>query len=208
MSAAMSGTQRRAGARRAAAVAVLASAGLVGGSLTAVAAAHPAAQDLSTETTVNTEGIRAADSDPAARPLPAAHSIPVATAIAAGTDGLDPRLSSAYNAAAAEAYANGVSLWITSGYRTPAEQESLWEDGLQTYGSPEAARRWVLPPNESTHVTGQAIDVGPREGAQWLEDNGSHWGLCRMYDNEWWHFELATYPDGPCPARLPDASQR
>ncbi|MFE4462330.1 D-alanyl-D-alanine carboxypeptidase family protein, partial [Nocardia tengchongensis] len=94
------------------------------------------------------------------------------------------------------------------GYRTPAEQEALWEDGLQTYGSPEAARRWVLPPSESTHVTGQAIDVGPREGAQWLEDNGSHWGLCRMYDNEWWHFELATAPDTACPLRLPDASDR
>ncbi|WP_040808211.1 M15 family metallopeptidase [Nocardia concava] len=140
--------------------------------------------------------------------FPVAQSISVATAIASGTDGLDPRLSAAYNAAAAEAYANGISLWITSGYRTPAEQEALWEDGLQTYGSPEAARRWVLPPNESTHVTGQAIDVGPREGAQWLEDNGPHWGLCRMYDNEWWHFELATAPDTPCPTRLPDASLR
>lgn len=199
VSAEISATQRRPGARRAAAVAVLASAGLVGGSLTAVAAARPAARDLSAEATVNTEDAPATNS---------AHSIPVATAIAAGTDGLEPRLSAAYNAAAAEAYANGVSLWITSGYRTPAEQESLWEDGLATYGSPEAARRWVLPPNESTHVTGQAIDVGPREGAQWLEDNGSHWGLCRMYDNEWWHFELATSPDGPCPARLPDASLR
>ncbi|WP_433561103.1 M15 family metallopeptidase [Nocardia sp. CA-151230] len=114
----------------------------------------------------------------------------------------------AYNAAATEAHDAGVSLWITSGYRTPAEQEALWEDGLQTYGSPEAARRWVLPPDESTHVTGEAIDVGPREGAQWLEDNGSHWGLCRMYDNEWWHYELATTPDGPCPSRLPDAGDR
>ncbi|MEU6580331.1 D-alanyl-D-alanine carboxypeptidase family protein [Nocardia sp. NPDC046763] len=139
---------------------------------------------------------------------PAVTSGPIATPVASETDGLDPRLATAYNAAATEAHNAGVSLWITSGYRTPAEQEALWEGGLQTYGSPEAARRWVLPPNESTHVTGEAIDVGPREGAQWLEDNGSHWGLCRMYDNEWWHYELATTPDGPCPARLPDASDR
>lgn len=178
--------RRQPGTRRAAALAVLASAGLMGGSLTA---AHAAAQQLS-------------DTAPAAAGLPAGR------AIAAGTDGLDPNLSAAYNAAATEAHNAGVPLSITSGYRTPAEQEALWEDGLQTYGSPEAARRWVLPPNESTHVTGQAIDVGPREGAQWLEDHGSHWGLCRMYDNEWWHFELATTPDGPCPARLPDASDR
>ncbi|MTE14441.1 M15 family metallopeptidase [Nocardia aurantiaca] len=177
------------GTRRAAAVAVLASAGLVGGSLAVVSAAQAAAQQLS-DSTRNGEGV------------------PTAKAIAAGTDGLDPHLAAAYSAAADEAHNAGVSLWITSGYRTPAEQEALWEDGLQTYGSPDAARRWVLPPNESTHVTGRAIDVGPQEGAAWLEANGNHWGLCRMYDNEWWHFELATAPDAPCPARLPDASDR
>lgn len=184
---------RHAGSRRVAAWAVLASAGLAGGSL---AAAHPARADLAPATTagpdsaVNGEGV------------------PTAKAIAAGTEGLDPRLAAAYSAAASQAYTEGVSLSITSGYRTPAEQESLWEDGINTYGSPEAARRWVLPPGESTHVTGQAIDVGPQEGAAWLEDRGNHWGLCRMYDNEWWHFELATVPDGSCPARLPDASMR
>ncbi|WP_407939575.1 M15 family metallopeptidase [Nocardia terrae] len=168
-------------------MAVLAGAGLVGGSFSAVTVA---AQDISPDVSLTAAGA------------------PAAKSIAAGTDGLDPSLAAAYNSAAAEAHAQGVSLSITSGYRTPAEQEALWEDGLQTYGSPEAARRWVLPPSESTHVTGQAIDVGPREGAQWLEDNGNHWGLCRMYDNEWWHFELATAPDAPCPARLPDASDR
>ncbi|MET8423230.1 M15 family metallopeptidase [Nocardia sp. NPDC004860] len=181
-----SARRRPPGTRRAAAVAVLAGAGLMGGSLTA---AHAAAHQLSDA-------------------APTADGLPAAKAVAAGTDGLAPRLAAAYNDAATEAHNAGVSLWITSGYRTPAEQEALWEDGLQTYGSPEAARRWVLPPNESTHVTGEAIDVGPREGAQWLEDNGSHWGLCRMYDNEWWHYELATTPDGPCPSRLPDASDR
>ncbi|MGW4356224.1 M15 family metallopeptidase [Nocardia sp. NPDC004582] len=179
--------RRPAGTRRAAALAVLASAGLVGGSVTVVTATRAAAEQL---------------------PDQAAEGVPSAKAIAAGTEGLDPRLAAAFAAAASDADAVGVTLWITSGYRTPGEQEALWEDGLQTYGSPEAARRWVLPPGESTHVTGQAIDVGPIEGAQWLEANGSHWGLCRMYDNEWWHFELATVPDGPCPARLPDASRR
>lgn len=128
--------------------------------------------------------------------------------VAAETDGLDPLLAFAYRLAQGEAQAQGVPLWIVSGYRTPAEQEALWEDGIRTYGSPDAARRWVLPPNESTHVSGQAIDVGPREGAAWLEANGNRWGLCRMYDNEWWHFELATVPGFGCPARLPDASQR
>lgn len=127
---------------------------------------------------------------------------------AAGTDGLDPALALAYTLAEREAQGSGVPLWIVSGYRTPAEQEGLWQDGLRTYGSPDVARRWVLPPNESTHVSGHAIDVGPQQGAQWLQANGSRYGLCRMYDNEWWHFELATAPGGVCPPILPDASHR
>ncbi|MFC9994866.1 M15 family metallopeptidase [Nocardia sp. NPDC127526] len=126
----------------------------------------------------------------------------------AETDGLNPWLSLAYSLAAQEAHAAGVPLWIVSGYRTPAEQQAMWDDGIATYGSPDEARRWVLPPGESTHVTGEAIDVGPRAGAQWLEDNGNRWGLCRTYDNEWWHFEIATIPGFPCPPRVPDASGR
>ncbi|MFC9994865.1 M15 family metallopeptidase [Nocardia sp. NPDC127526] len=135
-------------------------------------------------------------------------TLPVATAIAAGTEGLDPRLASAFTEAEKAAAVEGVTVWITSGHRTYGEQQWLWEDGIARYGSPEAARQWVLPPEESTHVSGEAIDVGPREGAQWLEDNGYRWGLCRTYDNEWWHFELDTVPGVACPARLPDASAR
>ncbi len=127
---------------------------------------------------------------------------------AAGTEGLDPLLALAYTMAADAARAEGVPLSITSGYRTPAEQQAMWDDGVATYGSPEEARRWVLPPGESTHVTGQAIDVGPQAGAQWLEANGNRWGLCRTFLNEWWHFELVGLPGLPCPAMLPDASAR
>ncbi|CAM4266693.1 M15 family metallopeptidase [Nocardia ninae] len=127
---------------------------------------------------------------------------------AAGTEGLEPGLAVAYTLAENEAHAQGVPLSITSGYRTPDEQQQLWDDGLATYGGPDAARRWVLPPEESTHVSGHAVDVGPLAGAQWLEANGNHWGLCRMYDNEWWHFELATTPGRPCPPMRPDASTR
>ena len=132
----------------------------------------------------------------------------VDTGSAAGTAGLDPALATAYTLAENDAHAQGVDLWITSGYRSWADQEWLWQDGIATYGSPEAARRWVLPPAESTHVSGRAIDVGPMAGAAWLEANGNRWGLCRMFVNEWWHFELATIPGGACPPMLPDASVR
>lgn len=130
-----------------------------------------------------------------------AHAVP-------GSDGLDPALSRAYDQAAVSARAQGVPLWITSGARSAAEQEQLWRDGIATYGTPDAARRWVLPPAESTHVGGHAIDVGPEAGAAWLEANGSRWGLCRTFANEWWHFEVVTAPGSPCPPMWPDASMR
>ncbi|MFC9963059.1 M15 family metallopeptidase [Nocardia ignorata] len=127
---------------------------------------------------------------------------------AAGTEGLDPPLALAYTLAEQQAHAEGVPLSVTSGYRTPEQQEALWQDGLATHGTPEEARRWVLPPAESTHVSGHAVDVGPQIGAQWLEANGNRWGLCRTFDNEWWHFELVTVPGAPCPPTVPDASMR
>ncbi|MFC3962708.1 M15 family metallopeptidase [Nocardia jiangsuensis] len=146
----------------------------------------------------------------AAPELPAAGAIDQREGIgsATGTEGLNPALALAYTLAEGEAHAEGVPLSITSGYRGPAEQQALWDDGLATYGGPDEARRWVLPPDESTHVSGDAVDVGPLEGAQWLEANGYRWGLCRTFDNEWWHFELAAAPGTACPARIPDASAR
>jgi len=132
----------------------------------------------------------------------------VAVGAAAGTEGLDPALALAYTLAEDAAHAEGVPLWINSGYRTEAEQRALWDDGIATYGSPDAARRWVLPPEESSHVAGRAIDVGPQDGARWLEANGDRWGLCRTYENEWWHFEQATVPGGACPPLRSDASER
>ncbi|RPA20088.1 M15 family metallopeptidase [Gordonia sp. OPL2] len=127
---------------------------------------------------------------------------------AAGTAGLEPALALAYTQAADTARTEGISIWITSGKRSVAEQRQLWRDGIATYGSPGAARRWVLPPEQSPHVTGRAIDVGPRAGAAWLEAHGSRWGLCRTFVNEWWHFEVATIPGAPCPRMWPDAALR
>lgn len=133
---------------------------------------------------------------------------PRAAAAPSSTAGLTPALTTAYRQAKAQAQREGVPLWITSGKRSWAEQESMWRDGIATYGSPAAARRWVLPPAESTHVTGRAIDVGPQEGAGWLARRGNRWGLCRTYANEWWHFEVATAPGMPCPPKYIDSAHR
>ncbi|WAC58285.1 M15 family metallopeptidase [Gordonia sp. SL306] len=127
---------------------------------------------------------------------------------ATDTAGLDPVLATSYTHAADSAHRQGIPLSITSGRRTVGEQERLWRNGIATYGSPRAARRWVLPPRESTHVTGHAIDVGPRSGAAWLAARGWRWGLCRTFVNEWWHFEVATVPGTRCPPMWPDAAAR
>ena len=61
-------------------------------------------------------------------------------------------------------------------------------------------------PELSKHVVGQAVDVGRRRCGSWLAANGSRYGLCRIYANEIWHFELAADAMGACPPLLPDAA--
>lgn len=118
---------------------------------------------------------------------------------------LDPDLAARFARAQAAAAAEGVPLTLTSGWRSPEEQQRLVDEAVAEHGSLEAAQRWVLPPETSAHVAGLAIDVGPLEGALWLAERSGEYGLCRTYDNEWWHFEPMP-ADGVCPAPLPDSS--
>jgi LAS superfamily LD-carboxypeptidase LdcB len=119
---------------------------------------------------------------------------------------LDPALLSAIQNAATAAAADGVTLTITSGWRSPQFQQRLLDGAVQTYGSVAAARQYVQTPEMSKHVIGQAVDVGGVGADQWLIANGSRFGLCRIYANELWHFELATDAMGSCPPLLPNAA--
>lgn len=121
-------------------------------------------------------------------------------------DRLDPDLREAFEAARADARRDGVRLVITSGWRSRAHQERLFEEALVKYGSVEEANRWVASPDFSAHVTGDAIDVGPTDGAIWVGQHGSDYGLCQTFANEIWHFELLTTPGGACPEMLADGS--
>ena len=120
-----------------------------------------------------------------------------------GSGGLRPEVLRAVEAAVAAAAADGVDLRVTSGWRSAQDQRELFEEATRTYGSEREARRWVLPPEESEHVRGGAVDVGPQEGARWLDQHGARFGLCRRYDNEPWHFELLAAGGSACPAREP-----
>ena len=113
---------------------------------------------------------------------------------------LTPKLRSAVTRAIEAARSEGVALRVTSGYRDKALQKRLYDEAIAKYGSPEVARQWVLPPNESAHVRGEAVDVGPTAGADWLRGHGVRFGLCQRYANESWHFErLAGAVGSTCP---------
>ncbi|MEU6040702.1 M15 family metallopeptidase [Actinomadura sp. NPDC047616] len=114
--------------------------------------------------------------------------------------GLAPETLAAFTHARAEAFwRDGQLIGLTSGYRDAAEQHRIFTAEVRRTGSVSAARRRVLPPEESSHVRGLALDVRPTEGARWLERHGGRYGLYRVYDNEWWHFEYRTVE----PVRLP-----
>lgn len=119
---------------------------------------------------------------------------------------LDPALLSAVQAATTAASADGVTMTITSGWRSPEFQERLLDDAVATYGSLAAARQYVQTPAGSKHVIGQAVDVGGPAADQWLIANGARFGLCQIYANELWHFELATDAAGNCPPLLANAA--
>ena len=112
---------------------------------------------------------------------------------------LDPALLAAVQNAARSAASDGVVLEITSGWRTKGFQQRLFDDAVRTYGNVETAQQFVASPDASRHVVGQAVDVGPAEADNWLIRNGSRFGLCQIYANEIWHFELAADQDADCP---------
>jgi zinc D-Ala-D-Ala carboxypeptidase len=121
---------------------------------------------------------------------------------------IHPLLLLRLNTAAAFASLDGVSLSITSGFRSLERQAMLFQREVNARGSETEAAKWVLPPQSSNHPKGLAIDVNypmDREGAKWLELHGWRFGLCRVYANEWWHFEGRTAPGEKCPRLAPDA---
>ncbi|SLE76334.1 Putative VanY-type carboxypeptidase [Mycobacteroides abscessus subsp. abscessus] len=101
--------------------------------------------------------------------------------------------------AANSAAADGVTLLITSGWRSRAFQQQLLDDAVQTYGSLAVARQWVATPDESHHVSGKAVDIGPAAAYGWMLAHSTQFGLCQVFANEKWHYELTADAEGQCP---------
>ena len=118
---------------------------------------------------------------------------------------LDPDLLDALRRTATDAEADGVGLRVNSGWRSPEYQQQLLRDAVVEHGSREEAARWVSTVERSAHVSGDAVDIGPSSAAAWLSAHGAAHGLCQIYSNEPWHYELRPEAvDDGCPPMYAD----
>jgi zinc D-Ala-D-Ala carboxypeptidase len=122
-----------------------------------------------------------------------------------GVANLDSDLLSALREAATDAEDDGVEFLVDSGWRSAAYQEQLLQEAISKYGSEAEAARWVATPDTSPHVSGDAVDIGPSDADTWLSDHGAEYGLCQIYANEPWHYELRPEAvDQGCPDMYDD----
>ena len=80
----------------------------------------------------------------------------------------------------------GLSLSVTSGFRSDAEQARLFA------ANPNP--RWVAPPGTSLHRYGTELDLGPPGAYGWLGSNSRRFGFIKRYAWEPWHFGYGTNP--------------
>jgi hypothetical protein len=121
---------------------------------------------------------------------------------------LAPALLRSLRQAATAAAGERVVFYVDSGWRSPEYQEQLLEEAISKYGSREEAARWVAPPNRSAHMAGNAVDIGHSDATTWLSEHGAGYGLCQIYRNEPWHYELRPEAvDHGCPPMYADATQ-
>ena len=107
-----------------------------------------------------------------------------------GVANLDPDLLGALRQAATDAADDGVVFFVDSGWRSPEYQNELLREAVSEHGSEEEAARWVATAETSAHVSGDAVDIGPSDATAWLSAHGAEHGLCQIYGNEPWHYEL------------------
>ena len=92
-----------------------------------------------------------------------------------------PDVATAFDRLYAAARADGVTLGITSGYRSDAEQAKLFA----AHPDPH----WVARPGHSLHRYGTELDLGPPSSYGWLQRNAGHIHFTQRYSWEPWHYE-------------------
>jgi zinc D-Ala-D-Ala carboxypeptidase len=125
-----------------------------------------------------------------------------------GVSNLDPELLAALREAATDAADEGIEFYVNSGWRSPEYQDQLFREAVSKYGSEEEAARWVATADTSAHVSGDAVDIGSFDATAWLSEHGAEYGLCQVYSNEPWHYELRPHAiDRGCPPMYADPSR-
>ena len=124
-----------------------------------------------------------------------------------GVANLDPDLLQALRDASTDAADDGIELNVNSGWRSLEYQNQLLREAVSKYGSEREAARWVATADTSAHVSGDAVDLGPFDATAWLSDHGAQYGLCQIYRNESWHYELRPQAiDRGCPPMYADSA--
>jgi hypothetical protein len=122
-----------------------------------------------------------------------------------GVANLDRALLGALRQAATDAAHHGVAFTVESGWRSAEYQNRLLREAVSEYGSEEEAARWVATAETSAHVSGDAVDIGHFDATAWLSEHGAEYGLCQIYSNEPWHYELRSEAiDHGCPPMYAD----
>jgi zinc D-Ala-D-Ala carboxypeptidase len=122
-----------------------------------------------------------------------------------GIANLDADLLRALRDAATEAADDGIALYVISGWRSPEYQDQLLREAVSEYGSEQEAARWVATADTSPHVSGDAVDFRSVDATTWLAEHGARHGLCQIYRNEPWHYELRPQAIGRrCPRMYAD----
>jgi hypothetical protein len=120
---------------------------------------------------------------------------------------LDPDLLRALRSAATAAGNDGIVFAVNSGWRSMEYQGQLFREAVADHGSRQQAARWVATAATSPHVSGDAVDIGPSNALAWLSRHGARFGLCQIYANEPWHYELRPDSAGSgCPHMYADAA--
>lgn len=96
-------------------------------------------------------------------------------------EGMRPDVAAAFDRMAAAAARAGLALVVNSGFRSDAEQATLFA------AHPDP--RWVAPPGHSLHRCATELDLGPAEAYGWLAENARRFGFFQRYSWEAWHYE-------------------
>lgn len=112
---------------------------------------------------------------------------------------MDSRVVQPYTEMLAAAKKDGISLWISSAYRSPEKQQELFEQEIKNYskgGVSEVeaiakAEQSVARPGYSEHNTGLALDLngvkenfGGTPASNWLEEHAPDYGFILRFPRD------------------------